>query len=311
MTFNILVQCRVEPVSRWQGLLPALLPEDRFHFDPAALGLDGADVLIADLPPKNMAAQSSNLKLIQSLWMGVDRWLGEDALPADVPIARMIDPSMVASMTESVLAHVLHAHLHHDDMRRQQSEGKWDEFYIAPAASRSVGVMGLGALGGAAVQALRQVGFRVHGWSRTEKNIEGVQCHHGDQALPAFLAASEILACLLPLTPATTNLMNAKRFAQMRPGSVFISLGRGKQVVEQDLLHALDNGHLRHAIMDVFEHEPLAPDSVFWHHPRITVTPHCAAFANPDTAAQFIADNVNRLRRGEALLGVVDRTARY
>jgi glyoxylate/hydroxypyruvate reductase A len=214
-------------------------------------------------------------------------------------------------MTETVLAHVLHVHLQHDDMRRQQSAQHWEEFYNPVAVKRSVGILGLGSLGAVTARALANLGFRVSGWSRRAKSIDGVRCYAGAENLGEFLAASEIFVCLLPLTRATRGIANAEFFQCMRPGSVFINLGRGAHVVERDLLQALDQGHLRHAILDVFENEPLPREHRFWTHPRVTVSPHSASMANPDSASEFVAENLRRLREGESLLGIVDRAAEY
>jgi glyoxylate/hydroxypyruvate reductase A len=308
---NLLLLCRAEPLSRWQQPLTQRLPHDRLIVEATHSAPGSIDVVIADSPPQGIWKQFPNLKLIQSLWMGVDRWLHDPSLPAHVPIARMIDPNMVTAMTETVVAHVLHVHLHHDDMRRQQSERRWEEFYNPVAAKRSVGILGLGSLGAAAARALTDLGFRVSGWSRRPKSLDAVRCYAGAEQLGDFLAVSEILVCLLPLTRATRGIANAGFFRQMPSGAVFINVGRGAHVVEADLLHALDSGHLRHAILDVFEQEPLPREHRFWTHSRVTVSPHSASMANPESASDFVAENLRRLRVGEPLLGIVDRAEEY
>lgn len=308
---NLLLLCRAEPLSRWQQPLTQRLQHDRLIVDAAQCAPESIDAVIADSPPQGIWQQFPNLRLIQSLWMGVDRWLNDPSLPAHVPVARMIDPDMVTAMTETVLAHVLHVHLRHDDMRRQQSEGHWEEIYNPVAAKRTVGIMGLGSLGTVASRALTNLGFAVSGWSRRPKILDGVRCYAGTEQLAEFLAANEILVCLLPLTRATRGIVNAEFLRRMRPGSVFINLGRGAHVVESDLLQALDHGHLRHAILDVFEHEPLPREHRFWTHPRVSVSPHSASMANPESASDFVAENLRRLRAGQPLLGIVDRAAEY
>ncbi len=308
---NLLLLCRAEPLSRWQQPLAQRLQRDHLSVDLARCASDTIDVVIADSPPQGVWKQFPNLKLIQSLWMGVDRWLHDPSLPPDVPIARMIDPDMVTAMIETVIAHVMHVHLHHDDMRRQQSERRWEEFYNPVAAKRSVGILGLGTLGSAVARALHALGFQVHGWSRTPKSLAHARCYAGAQQLGEFLAESEIVVCLLPLTSLTRGIANTSFFRQMRAGSVFINVGRGAHVVEADLLAALDAGHLRHAVLDVFEQEPLPRAHRFWSHPRVTVTPHSASMANPETASDFVAENLRRLRAAEPLLGLVDRAAQY
>jgi glyoxylate/hydroxypyruvate reductase len=311
MSFNILVLCTVEPAERWREPLRRALPDDDLYFDAAEVASEQVDIVISDSPPQGVWRQFSRLRMIQSLWMGVDRWLDDASLPANVPVTRMIDPGMVTAMTETVLAHVLHAHLRHDVMRRQQTQQRWRELFNPVAAQRSVGIMGLGNLGTAAGRALAALNFQMQGWSRTRKDLPDVRCFAGESELAAFLAASEIVVCLLPLTTATRGIANAEFFGRMREHSVFVSLGRGPQVVEAALLAALEAGRVRHAILDVFMEEPLPPAHPFWTHPRVTVTPHCASMAQPESGAQFVAENINRLRAGEALLGVVDPVAGY
>ncbi len=311
MGFSILVLCHAEPLSRWRAALTQALPSDRLCFELAGVAPREVNVVISDLPPKGIWRDFTQLRFIQSLWVGVDRWLDDPSLPRHVPIARMVDPSMVAGMTESVVAHVLHAHLCHDVMRRQQAHKIWRELFNPTAAERSVGIMGMGSLGSTAARALVSLGFRVNGWSRREKSLAGVRCFAGKERLAEFLQLSEIVVCLLPLTDETRGIADASLFAAMPPQSVFIGLGRGAQIVERDLLDALAAGRLRHAILDVFPNEPLPPEHAFWTHEHVTVSPHCASMASVTTGARFIAQNIERLRRGEEPLGLVDRVAGY
>jgi glyoxylate/hydroxypyruvate reductase len=305
---SVLLLCRAEPLERWHDAIVQALPSERVYTRAQDTNAAQIEVVIADAPPRESLGRFANLRLIQSLWMGVDGWLNDATVPTSVPLARMLDPSMVTAMIESATAHVLHAHLHHDDMRRQQSERTWREFFNPLARERRVGILGMGNLGAAVARALTRLGFRVNAWSRAQKPIDGVRWFG---TLDEFLSASEIVVCLLPLTGATRGIANAKFFAAMRADSVFINLGRGAHVIEDDLLAALDRGKPRHAILDVFANEPLPSEHAFWSHPRITVTPHSASMANPVTAAAFVAENVRRLRAGEALLGAVDRDAGY
>ena len=166
-------------------------------------------------------------------------------------------------------------------------------------------------LGQDAARALAQLRFDVAGWSRTQKQVEGITCFHGEAGLPPFLARTEILVCLLPLTADTENILDAKLFAGLPRGAVVINAARGRLQVEEDLLAALDSGHLAGATLDVFRTEPLPADHPFWTHPKVTVTPHVAAITQARTGIRHIADAIGRARRGEPLLHLVDRTRGY
>jgi glyoxylate/hydroxypyruvate reductase A len=174
-----------------------------------------------------------------------------------------------------------------------------------------VGILGLGALGAAAAQQLRALGFAVAGWSRGAKSIEGVRSFHGDHGFAALLGESEIVVCLLPLTPATENILDRRAFALMPRGAAVINCARGGHLVEADLLAALDAGQLSAAVLDVFRQEPLPPDHPFWRHPKVVVTPHVAAATHPPTAAPVVADTLRRVRENRPLVNVVDRSAGY
>jgi glyoxylate/hydroxypyruvate reductase len=171
--------------------------------------------------------------------------------------------------------------------------------------------MGLGNLGGAAATMLARFGFQVSGWSRRPKALPGIECFHGPDQLPRFLGALDTLVCLLPLTPATENLIDAALLAQLPDGAAFINAGRGPVVVDEALLAALDSGRVRHAVLDVFRTEPLPPEHRYWRHPRVTVTPHNATAGQPDTAAPQIVDNIRRVLAGAPPFNVVDRAAGY
>jgi glyoxylate/hydroxypyruvate reductase A len=301
---KVLFASTSEDPQRWLPGLKQALPRDDFVLEPSA-GVDAA--LIAN-PPAGTFEKLPNLKFIQSLWMGVEKLLADPSLPEHVPLARLIDPGMVAAMTETVLAHVLDWHRHHHRYRAQQAARRWEPLPQHMARDRTVGMLGLGALGADAAQALRARGFRVVGWSRKPKTAVGVEWV-GD--LGELLKRSDAVVCLLPLTPETRNLLNAKTLSLLSEGACVINLARGGHVVEKDLLAALDAGKLSHAYLDVFETEPLPESSPFWAHPKVTITPHTAALTEPRTSIPKIAANLERLRRGEAPEGLVDRAAGY
>lgn len=247
------------------------------------------------------------LRAVLSLWAGVERIVGNPTLRA--PLCRMVDPGLTAGMVEYVAGHVLRHHLGMDAHILGQ-DGVWRGALVPPlAADRRVGVLGLGALGGAAALALRGLGFDVAGWSRRPREGLPFPCLHGAQGLAEVLARSEIVVLLLPATPATENLLDARRLATLPEGAVIVNPGRGRLIDEAALLAALDR--LGHATLDVFRTEPLPPGHPFWTHPRVTVTPHIASATRPATAAQVVAENIRRSEAGEPLLHQVDQTQGY
>jgi len=309
--FRIVFISTAETAERWEAPLRAALPGDELHFEVDALAPQDVDVVLTAAPEPGALAPFSRLKLIQSMWMGVETLVADPTLPRDVPLARMIDPSMTRAMVETAAAHVLNAHLRLDDLARQQREARWKLLRNPTADARVVGILGMGELGIAVARMLRTLGFRVRGWSRTPKDVADVDSFAGTGELTAFLSGSEILVVLVPLTPATAGMIDAAFLARLPDGAVLINLARGGVVNDDDLLVALDGGRLRHAVLDVFNVEPLPPEHCYWGHARVTVTPHMAALTNPHTAAAFVAENLRRLRAGEPLLGLIDRTRGY
>ncbi len=295
----------------WLPRLRERLPQDRFHVHPETPDPAAVEVALVAAPRPGEVAQLTGLKLIQCLWMGVDALMRDDTLPRGVPVSRMVDPSMVAAMTETVLHAVIDFHRNFYVYREQQAARHWKQLKQYMAADRCVGFLGMGELGADAAARLVSLGFKVHGWSRTPKSLAGVASHTGDAGLAEMLPQCDMLVCLLPLTPQTRGLLSAKLFDRMKQGAALIHLARGSQMVSADVIAALDSGRLAHAYLDVFETEPLPADDPLWAHPKVTVTPHIAALTEPRTALDIIADNVERVRRGEAPLYQVDVGAGY
>jgi glyoxylate/hydroxypyruvate reductase A len=253
-------------------------------------------------------APFTRLRAVLSLWAGVERIVGNPTLR--VPLARMVDPGLRAGMVEYVVGHVLRHHLG-TDVHVLGQDGVWRHDVVPPLAqARRVGLLGLGALGGACAEALAFLGFDAAGWSRRPRR-EAFPTFAGEDGLAALLGRSGILVALLPATPATDGLLDARRLAMLPLGAVVINPGRGQLIDEAALLAALDAGRLGHATLDVFREEPLPPGHPFWAHPRVTVTPHIASETRPVTAAGVIAENIRRAEAGEPLLHLVDRAAGY
>ena len=301
---NILFSSTSEIPGRWLPLLEQALPEDRFFLEPR----DDIEVALVANPPEGTFARLPNLRMVQSLWMGIDKLLHDPSLPRGVPLARLIDPGMIAAMTETVLAHVLDWHRLHFRYREQQMERVWQQLPQVMAGERTVGILGLGELGSAVALALATLGFRVLGWSRRLRELAGV---HYTAELGELLERSDLVVCLLPLTHHTHGILNADAFAQMPEGACLINVGRGEHVVEKDLREALESRWITHAYLDVFENEPLEMGHPFWRHPSVTLTPHTAALTDPRTAFPKIVANIERLRRGELPEGLVDVVAGY
>ena len=274
------------------------------------------DYVAAWLPPPDVVRSLSRLKVIFSLGAGVDAILKDPTLPDGVPIVRVNDPDLTMRMSEYVVLHVL---LHHRQQRRldeNQRNKIWDGFPTHAANALRVGVMGLGVLGQDAARKLAVLGFKVAGWSRSPKLIDGVQCFSGAGALETFLARTDVLVSLLPATPETDGILNRaliRKLARSGPfgAPVLINAGRGRQQVEEDILAALEAGELHGATLDVFRTEPLPPDSPFWSHPRVTLTPHIAADSDPQVICEYVARQIAAYEAGGKLSNLVDRARGY
>lgn len=261
-------------------------------------------------PPHGFFARFPNLGLVVNLGAGVDALVGRDDLP-DVPITRLSDPKMARMMAGYVLFAVLRHARDIPAFERAQREGLWHYIHPRDPETISVGVLGLGELGLAAATECARQGFRVHGWSSSQKSIDGIETSAGPDALEAVLKQSDILVCMLPQTAATRGLLAAGRLAQMKRGAAFVNVSRGSIVDEPALVEALRSGHIAEATLDVFATEPLPPESPLWRMENVLITPHLASVALPGSAARQIGENIRRLRAGEPLLGQVDPRRGY
>lgn len=268
------------------------------------------DVAIVANPPVESLRELPNLKWVQSVWAGVER-LVADLADLDLKIARMVDPKMVEVMSEAVLAWTLYLHRDMPRYARQQASRQWLEHEYVAAQDKTVSLLGLGAMGAASALNLRAAGFQVCGWSRTPKSIEGVQCYAGEDELQQMLARTDILVCLVPLTPQTTHMVNAKVLGALPAGASIINFARGPVVDDQALRQALDAGHLSHAVLDVFNQEPLPADEWHWAHPRVTVLPHISGPTNRRTASALVATNIHGYRTEGLLPATVERAKGY
>lgn len=305
------------PVNVWTAAMRKVAPGLDVRAWPDAMGdVSQIEYTAAWLPPPDIVKSLPNLKVIFSLGAGVDAILSDPTLPAGVPIVRINDPDLTGRMTEYIVLHVL---MHHRQQRRldeNQRRKIWDSFPTHAAGDITVGIMSLGVMGQDSAERLRDLGFRVAGWSRTRKRIDGVHCYAGAAEFDAFLNRTDILVSLLPATPETDGIINRDTIRKLsRKGPlgapVIINAGRGRQQVAKDILAALDAGELHGATLDVFENEPLPPDSPFWTHPKVTVTPHCAADSEPEVICAYVYRQIERHRAGKPLENLVDRARGY
>ena len=302
--------------ERWKGRFDGVCRDRRVLLLPDQAS-DQAEVHYAAVwkPRPGELAAFPNLRVIFNLGAGVDALMADASLP-DVPMVRVAVPDLTERMTEYVVMHALMHHRQELYLRQSQRDKRWAPKTQWAAGALTVGIMGLGALGAHAAAVLRQVGFRVVGWSRSAKQIDGIECFCGPAQFEPFLRRTDILVCLLPLTPDTRHVLNREIFTKLNRNSpmgapVLINAGRGGLQNEADILKCLDDGTLGGASLDVFETEPLPQDSPFWNHPKVVLTPHNAADTDADEISKYVAQQIERFEAGGALENVVDRGRGY
>ena len=274
-----------------------------------------ADYAVCWKPPAHFFDGQHNIKAVFNIAAGVDFILAHPAMQQGylrgVPIVRLGDAGMAAQMEEYVLAAALRWQRRLDTYAAQQRADVWHMLPPKNRGSVTVGVMGLGVLGTHVAQAMQRFGFAAAGWSRSAKQIAGVDCHHGSGGLQTFLARTHVLVCLLPLTADTCGILNRANLTQLPQDAHLVNIGRGQHLVEADVLALLDEGHLGGATLDVFAEEPLPAASGLWAHPKVLMTPHVSASTLPEESMAQIAHKILAFERGEPLTDVVDRTRGY
>ena len=296
----------------WSAYLQRDVPEISLrHWDEPGDDEAVRFALVWNPPRGELKRRFPNLEYIFSLGAGVDALLDDPDLPDGVPVVRMVEDALVIGMTEYVLLHVLRIHRQHRTFELQQRACKWQQIVTPLAPNRKIGLMGLGVLGKDAAAALNALRFDVASWTRSPKNVTGVTAFHGQNELEIFLAQTEILVVLLPLTNDTRGVLNANLFAQLPKGAGLINAGRGGRQVEEDIISALNTGQLSEAVLDVFETEPLPVNNPLWRHPGVTLTPHNAALTGSKTGAREVASNLRRVLSGEQPHNIIDIKAGY
>jgi glyoxylate/hydroxypyruvate reductase A len=304
---------QVEP---WADRFRRLLPERKIVVLDEPFDRRAVDFAVAWKHPPGSLAGLPHLEAVFSLGAGVDHLLSDPKLP-DVPIARVVDSDLTDRMSEYVVMHCLMLLRQRKRYAEQQTQRLWlDDKDQRAAADLRVGIMGMGVLGKDAATKLRVMGFDVAGWSRSGATVDGVRGFAGEAELPAFLARTDVLVVLLPLTPETRGIVNGRLLDGLARdgaagGPALINAGRGGLQIEADILDRLDRGVLSHAVLDVFETEPLPVESRLWTHPGVTVTPHNAAMSDPDAIGRLVVRQIRRLEAGGALENVVDPRRGY
>ena len=289
-------------IDKWVDHLAGAMPDEtikRIEDLTTEERLNADLAIVADPDPEDLKTLP-NLKWVQSLWAGVEKMMGQMS-NAPFEIVRLEDPEMAKAMAEAVLAWTLYLHRNMPKYTKQQRENTWYEHDFGYAGGKHIGFVGLGNLGLKAASALIKQNFTVSGWSRSEKSIEGITTYSGENGLTTMLGTVDILVCLIPLTNQTRGLVNSERLAAMKQGASLINFARGPIINNDDLIAALDSGHIDHAVLDVFDVEPLPAASPFWQHPSVTVLPHISGPTNRTTASKTAALNIAAYRKSGAI----------
>lgn len=311
---KILTYCHNDDGQLQSTLRQRLSNHQLFDYnDDTPIPKSSIEAAIVNSPPSDFFDGLDNLRHAYTISAGVDHLLNHPGLPAEVSIVRLCDAGMAPQMAEYVLYGVLHAQRQMHEFRLVQSSGQWqNDIPVKSAANTHVGILGAGALGAQVAQRLAANGFSVCCWSRTPHSLgEGITGAHGESALPEFLSHCDVLVCMLPLTDATRGILGANLFKHLARGAYLINPARGAHLVDDDLLHALDEYQLSGAMLDVFNEEPLPPEHPFWQHPRIIVTPHVAAKSLVNESVDQIVSSINSVENGELPAGLVDRQHGY
>ncbi len=308
----LVIVSRAHPASDlWAPAMRRLMPEIDIRYWPEIGDPDEVDAVLMWQAPDGLFERLPGLKAIFATGAGVDAILRDERVPTHLPLARLVDPSMTAEMSEYVVLQALRFHRQEPTYAAQQRDRVWKVHPQPHPEERRIGMMGLGELGQDALRMLKPFGFALGGWSRTPRSVDGVECFSGQDGFERFLARTDILVNLLPLTANTAGIVDARLLAALPKGAFVINCARGGHVVDADLLAALDSGHVAGAALDVFHEEPLPADHPYWSHPKVILTPHAAALTNPLTATPQIVDNLRRVRDGRPLVNLVDRSRGY
>lgn len=295
----------------WCQMLRDLMPDWNVYPIDQVPDPDAVTYSVLWRPATGSMKPFRNLKAIVSLGAGIDHVLADEQLPIHVPIIRTVGTDLTQRMKEYVALHVLRHHRELPAIQANQARQLWEQIVVPPAPQRRVGVMGLGNLGAVAADILKQIGFEVRGWSRSPKDLPGIQCFSGIEGFGAFLEGTEILVCLLPLTESTRGILNADTFNRLKRGASIVNAARGPHLVDSDLVDALNSGQISSATLDVFHVEPLPKTHPFWTNPKITVTPHVASLIDAPTGSKIVAKNIRTFQETGTVADLADAKRGY
>ena len=302
---------RSAQIQQWTEAFESLLDKNEFIAWPNVKNPNSVEFAAVWNQPAGIFNELPNLKCISSIGAGVNHIFNDPSLPENVPVVRVTDEKLSRDMVHYVLQTVLNITRMQDYFIEGQHKKKWRQHPPFTLNDETmVGVMGLGVIGEKIARALQQLDIPVIGWSRRQKNIEGVQCYD-EAAFNMFLKQTKILVCILPLTPQTTGIINQNTLKQLPRGAYVINIARGQHVVDEDLIRAIDSGYIAGAKLDVFHIEPLPSDHPFWTHPKIGITPHNAGVSDPLSCAKKIVENYRRLQAGKPLINITERSQGY
>ena len=306
---SILIISPSRDTSVWQARFRELYPEEELEIWPDVKNPEQVEVALLWNHPPGILSEYPNLKLISSMGAGVDHILRDPAIPAHLPITRIVDELLSRSMNRYVASCVLHYHRRFVHFGALQKEENWD--MSMPEKEIKIGILGMGELGFEAAKTLASLDFTVFGLTRSGKKAGGEIPCYAEAQMDEFLAQSQVLVCMLPLTEATKGILNRALFDRLPKGACLINAARGAHLIEEDLIPALDSGQLSYAYLDVFREEPLAKGHPFWQREDILITPHIASVTNPNATVPLVMDNIARMRTGKELRFVVDREKGY
>lgn len=305
---SLVIIRKTAPTAPWQQAFASQAPDLAVHAWPETGALDDVDYVLCWAPGAGEITRYPNLKAIFSLGAGVDHLLTDETIPPHLPIVRMVDRSITHGMVQYVVMGVISHHRRMEEMRANRAVKIWQKLDLANPV---IGIMGMGGLGQACAKALSSMGYRVRGWNRSGRPVEGVEVFGGTEGLLPFLSESDILISLLPHTEETISILDRQVFVALPEGAYVINAGRGEQLVEEDLLECLRNGHLSGAMLDVFRKEPLPAEHAFWTEKTITVTPHVASWVDPVAGTGHVLRSIAAFERGDLPEGLVYRAVGY
>ena len=310
MSIDLLYYNEGEDLAVWLPALQAVLPDANIRVweegDTAP-----ADYALVWNAPEAVLKDRKGLKAVINLAAGVDKLLASGLIPESLPLYRMEDAGMAIQLAEYALHHIIGWFRRFDDYQKLQQKQQWCDLVVPKRRDYTIGIMGLGVMGKVLADILKPFGFAIKGWSRTAKQLDGVDTYHGQDGLPGFLKDVNVLVCLLPNTPQTVGIINADLFSQLADGACLVNLGRGAHVNEKDLLAALSSGKIHAAALDVTAVEPLPQDHPFWTHPAISITPHIGGSTYCEDTVDQVADIIHQLEQGRTPGRLVNRQLGY